>query len=278
VTTQPDSQYIVLKAAETRFAIACSYPPFMRWLVKSCSGFICREEPHLRLNLRIVSIPRGDKPGQLTYTMGIGNYGKNGELNISMACVYPGNSDNYWLMLRVCLQCAIAAKQPPDLFLHSAGIVWGGMAYIFAGVSGAGKSTVCKLLVGDPSFTVLHDEMVAITQEKAGFRAWSTPIWGEAPAKYSTSAPLKAVFFLRQDRTNYATKLSGRESANQLILSLVPLYNATNGRLELGPSESVRLTLELAECIPCYELHFQPERSFWECISPLFEKGSETTR
>ncbi len=269
------NKYIVLQVADTRFAIRCDYLPFTDWLTQECSGFISQGEPHLRLNVIFDIVPQGcyDTP-----FLSIGrnsNHHQNDELLLSVAWSHSTNL--FRLMIHICLRCAIAAKHPPDLLLHSAGVVRGGMAYLFAGPSDAGKSTVCKLLANEPSFDILHDEIVAIAQTDEGFHAWSTPLDGGMPARYSSGAPLKAVFFLKHDRTNYATRLSGRKAVKQITLSLVPPYITTNGRLEFETPESLGLALALAEVIPCYELHFTPEYDFWESIPQLCEKESATT-
>lgn len=268
------SQYIVVQVADTRFAVRCSYPPFMSWLAERCRGFISQGEPHLRLDITLNSVQRSPNSGDFLSVATNGNHDNNSELKLSVAgsCLAYA----FGMILHICLRCAIPAKQPPDLLLHSAGVIREGMAYLFLGPSGSGKSTVCTLLARDSSFTVLHDEIIAIAQTDGGFRAWSTPLPGERPNRYSRGAPLKAAFFLNHDRANYATRLSGSKAAGQLTLSLVPPYVATNGHLKFEPAESFRLALLLAERIPCYELHFRPEWNFWECIPPLLEKEKAT--
>jgi hypothetical protein len=269
------NDYVTIQIADTRFAVTCSYPPFMEFLTEKCSGFISPGEPHLKLNIGFNIVPQGCYDTPRLSIVRNGNHHQNDELLLSVAWSHPTNL--FRLMIHICLRCAIAAKHPPDLLLHSAGVVREGMAYLFAGPSAAGKSTVCKLLASEPSVTILHDEIVAITRTGEGFNAWSTPLYGEMPAGCSIGAPLRAVFLLKHSQTNYATKLSRRKAAGQIALSLVPPYITTNGRLELEPPESLRLALTLAEVIPCYELHFRPEGDFWECIPQLFEKELATT-
>jgi hypothetical protein len=244
--------YITLQVADTRFAITSSYPSFINFLTEECSGFISTGEPHLRMNTRFDNVHQGNGDRPSLSIKRNGNQHQNDELSLTLA----------W-------------SNAADLF--PAGIAWRGMAYLFAGPSDAGKSTTCKLLVNEPSFTILHDEIVAITQTDEGFHVWSTPLNGEMPAYRSISAPLRAVFFLKHSQINYAVKLSTRKAAGQIALSLVPPYITTNGHLEFDPSESLRLALTLAEVIPCYELHFKPESEFWEHIPPLFENESATT-
>jgi hypothetical protein len=92
------------------------------------------------------------------------------------------------------------------------------------------------------------------------------------PAKCNSGAPLRAAFFLKHGQTNYATRLSGRKAAGQLAISLVPPLIAANSTLAIEAVESLKPLLALAESIPCYELHFRPESSFWKDIPQLFEE------
>ena len=142
------------------------------------------------------------------------------------------------------------------------------------GASGSGKSTVCELLTNEDSCTVLHDDIVAISQKEGRFHAWSTPQKEDIPVRRSIDAPLQAVFFLKQDQSNYATRLSGREAARLLTLNFIPPMVAKEGSLGIAPAESLGILFALAERIPCYELHFRREPHFWECIPQFVEKES----
>ena len=158
--------------------------------------------------------------------------------------------------------------------MHSSGVIQGGKAHLFLGPSGLGKSTVCKLLAQEPSFQVLHDDMTVVSRKGAEFFVWSTPLSGEMPAESSSNAPLEAVFSLKHDQTNYIQRLSRKKAAGLLALGLVPPLVPKNGSLVVEPTESLKLLLEMAEAVPCYELHFRPEPDFWKCIPQLLEKES----
>lgn len=260
------SDRITVQIAETRFAIRCDSPEFTGWLEKSVADFISSGEPHLRLNLTLNDMTR---PESMIWFLDVRvPHTSTGEMDLDVTFAHP--VEPYWPVLQICLRCAMAVKQPQDLLFHSSGVIHEGNAYLFSGRSGVGKSTVSKLLADDPAFTILHDDMVAISRD--GARAWSTPLRGEVPAVCSTGAPLRAVFFLRQDTSNFAEKLSLRKAAGLLSISLVPPLVASNSRLVNQPGESVKLLFELASRVPCYELHFRPERNFWDCIPALFEE------
>ena len=260
----------MLQVGDTRFAIRCNYSSFTKWLIEKHGDFLTDDEPHLRLNIRLVRVRQGQNSGVFRSIVVNRDCHEHGELGLSVVCSHPAYF--FWPMLQICLRCAINKKQPPDLLVHSSGIVKGGMAYLFLGPSGLGKSTICKLLGPEPTFTILHDDMVAVTQTDNGFHAWSTPLSGEMPAQFSSGAPIRVAFFLQHDRTNYATKLSRRKAVGLVMRNLVPPLTVTNVGLGINSTESLRLLLKLAEHIPCYELHFRPERDFWECIERLFSE------
>jgi len=262
----------MLQVADTRFAIKCGNSSFTRWLAEIYPDFLSPGEPQLWLNLSLDNFSQTRSSGQLLSIEASGNHDKRIELRLNVAC--QNLADFFWSALHLCLRCAIAAKQPPDLLLHSAGIIRGGTAYLFSGASGSGKSTVCELFTNESSCTILHDDIVAISQKEGGFHAWSTPPKEEVPVRLNIGAPLQAVFFLKQDQNNYVTKLSGREAARLLALNFIPPMVVKEGSLGIAPTESLGILFALAERIPCYELHFRRESHFWECIPQFVEKES----
>jgi hypothetical protein len=266
-------QYTLIQVADTRFAVWCSYPPFTRWLAERHAGFVAQGEPNLILKINMDCVPEDHGSSDLITVTAARDDDKPGELRLNVVCPRPDES--FWLLLQICLQYALLAKRPPDLLLHSSGIIHEGSAYIFAGTSGAGKSTVCKILSPDPAFTVLHDETVAVSRTGEGFCAWSTPLRGEMPANCNSGAPLRAIFFLRHSQTNYTNRLSGRKAVGLLAACFVPPLVVVNNGLVSTPEESLNQLLMVAERVPCYELYFRPERSFWECIQQLPESSPQ---
>lgn len=264
---------LVFQIADTRFLLSCNYEPFNMWLKDKHSGFILCGEPDMKIGLNLDGIPPARSSGDFLTMLPAETSNQRHDLKFSVTSSNPAFFFN--LMFQICLRCAIGAKTPPDLLIHSSGIVNHGIAYIFAGESGAGKSTVCKLLASEPSFTVLHDEAIALSTMANGFRAWSTPFKGEAAGRSLNSAGLRAVFFLKQDQTNYARKLSGRRVAELLCYNLITPLVADGRTLKTEQAPSLRQLLNLAELVPGYELHFRQERSFWDCISRLFESEPE---
>ena len=76
--------------------------------------------------------------------------------------------------------------------LHSASAIRNGKAFLFAGVSGAGKTTISRL--APPDAALLTDEVSYVRREHEGYIAYGTPFTGElAKLGENTSAPVAAL-------------------------------------------------------------------------------------
>jgi hypothetical protein len=74
--------------------------------------------------------------------------------------------------------------------LHASSAIRNGHAFLFAGVSGAGKTTMARLAPSDA--LVLTDEISYIRRIAGGYRAYGTPFAGElARPGANASAPLQ---------------------------------------------------------------------------------------
>jgi hypothetical protein len=86
------------------------------------------------------------------------------------------------------------------LLIHGAGYHYRNETYLFPGRSGAGKSTITRLLGKKDA---LSDELTLLHLDETGIIAYSTPFWGELQqgGKYTLSGKLKGIFTLRHGKT-----------------------------------------------------------------------------
>jgi MoaA/NifB/PqqE/SkfB family radical SAM enzyme len=135
-------------------------------------------------------------------------------------------------------------------YLHAAGVDVDGQGLVFAGPSEAGKSTIVKLIGGRGR--VLCDDRVIIRRGPAGFRVHGTWNHGEIPSVSAGSAPLRAVFFLRQAAANRIDRVADtRALLPDLLPRLVrPLVSADWWRQVLD------LAGDLVRAVPFYDLSF----------------------
>src|SRR5437773_10878962 len=83
------------------------------------------------------------------------------------------------------------------MLVHAASAVRNGRAFLFAGVSGAGKTTISRFAPIDVIF--LTDEISYVRRGAGGYHACGTPFAGElARSGENCSAPIRTLFFLEK--------------------------------------------------------------------------------
>jgi len=136
------------------------------------------------------------------------------------------------------------------LLLHASGAVIDGKAFVFAGHSGDGKTTLSRLLAAE-GLELLSDERIAIRKQADGFRAYGTPWPGEGEIVSPASYPLGGVFILRKGTQHRVRE--GRASllaAELLSRAIVPYYFEPETQAILG------LVHDLTMSVPLRELEF----------------------
>ena len=137
-------------------------------------------------------------------------------------------------------------------FLHAAALVRADGAHVFFGPSGSGKTTVAEL-VGEG---VITDEIAAIRGEEDGYGVSAVPWRGE-----QRSAPLAALYRLRKAQETSFTRLSCVDAVRQLLPCVL---FARPDSPEVG--RFLEIAGGLVTRVPCYEMRFQPDRSFWSSM------------
>jgi hypothetical protein len=180
-----------------------------------------------------------------------------GQARLNISSNQPVEEIDYFLRVVY----ALLAFKSGGLLFHSAGIVHQGMAYLFFGHSGSGKTTVSQLSSND---VVLNDDLLLLLKKGEGWYAFGTPFWNPTQTSpTATSAPIKKMLRLVQDTEVSLNPLPAGKAIAELI-SNVPV-------LPLDPDRSASLLLQLQQIrkvIPVYELHFLPDASFWSLIAP----------
>lgn len=143
---------------------------------------------------------------------------------------------------------------------HASSVVRHGRAHLFAGVSGAGKTTLVRL--APPDVTLLTDEISYVTRQEDGYFAAGTPFYGElARPGENLRAPIAALYLLAKGKENRIEPVEGAEAVRGLLANI--LFFAKE-------PEFVRLVFEAA-CeftarVPVRRLTFAPQARVWEII------------
>ena len=162
-----------------------------------------------------------------------------------------------------------------ELFLvHSCGVEKDGRAFLFAGRSGSGKSTIgMKLLARGER--VLGDDMIPVSRGEAGWQAHASPMGGDIPRPLlaNTSAPLEAVYFLEHSGENICRRLDTTQALASLMSSVVPAQEikySIRQTIEEYDHESLSVLMHdasmLASEVPCFSLSYLFDEQPWEQI------------
>ncbi len=144
--------------------------------------------------------------------------------------------------------------------LHSASALRNGKAFLFAGVSGAGKTTISRL--APPDATLLTDEISYVRKHDAGYVAFGTPFTGElAKLGENVSAPVAALYLLAQGPENRIDPVAPGEAARSLLANV--LFFAEDEELVRAAFHSA---FEFVSRVPVSRLTFVPDARVWELI------------
>lgn len=144
--------------------------------------------------------------------------------------------------------------------LHAASAIRNGNAFLFAGISGAGKTTISRL--APPDATLLSDEISYVRCGSGKYYACGTPFAGElAKVGANESAPLKALFLLAKGPQNRVEEIPAPDAVRQLLRNI--LFFAEDRELVERVFQSA---CEFVRRVPVRRLTFVPDPSVWEMI------------
>ena len=155
------------------------------------------------------------------------------------------------------------------ILTHSAGVILNGKAYLFAGASGAGKSTFSQLLVQARAGKMLSDERMIVRDIKGETIAFGTPWAGTAGIARNGSAPLAGIFLLKHGKSNRIRKIEAASAADRLLpLSSVPWYDLDTA------ASIIAFAKRLTNRVPAYEFRFTPDCSAVEFLRKFLKVSS----
>jgi hypothetical protein len=153
---------------------------------------------------------------------------------------------------------SLILTQRGGFLLHAASAICDGRAYLFSGVSGAGKTTMTRL--APPDITLLTDEISYLRPNAEGYSACGTPFAGElARSGENCTAPVSALFFLEQGPENRIDELSSAEAVRRLMRNI--LFFAEDQALV---EKLLATACEFVARVPIRRLTFYPDARVWD--------------
>jgi len=159
----------------------------------------------------------------------------------------------------------LVLAQRGGFLLHSASAIRNGKAFLFAGVSGAGKTTISRL--APPDATLLTDEISyvrKINDAATGdsYVAFGTPFTGElAKLGENTSAPVAALYLLAQGPENRIDPVTTSDAGRELLANM--LFFAEDSEMV---HSAFQAACDFVSRVPVYRLTFVPDARVWELI------------
>jgi hypothetical protein len=150
--------------------------------------------------------------------------------------------------------------------LHASSGVRNGRAFLFSGLSEAGKTTMASL--APPDVDLLTDEASYIRKVDGTYMAYGTPFAGEFGRQgKNITAPIAAVYLLEKAAENRIAAVKPEEAIRRLMRNV--LFFAHDAKLVQLVFEAV--CAFVAE-VPVLQLSFFPDQRVWDLI------GTEITK
>lgn len=142
------------------------------------------------------------------------------------------------------------------VILHASAVIHKGEAILFTAPSGTGKSTQAALWEGYLGAEIINGDKVIISADGERPIAYGGPIAGTSGIFRDMGAPIRAIVYLRQGRTNYAELADQRHAFMDLYSQVIKRADDPAFNQGLLP-----LLGRIAERVPVLELSCLPDTS-----------------
>ncbi len=155
---------------------------------------------------------------------------------------------------------SLALAEEGGFLLHAASAMRNGRAFLFSGVSGAGKTTIARL--APPDVNLLTDEISYVRCCDSQYRAYGTPFAGElARPGENLSGPIETLYFLVQGPENRVEPITTKQAARKLLRNI--LFFAHDRELVRKVFDAA---VQFVSTVNVAKLVFTRDRQVWELV------------
>src|SRR5579862_5043451 len=260
---------LVVEIGGLPIRLHCDDPSFIRLLSERYTGYVkAAGVTDAAFDFEIELAPPGTESGDddLSVTWDSGRWlmergDFRAEWNPATARGHIAQTINPYSLdsvLRIVHTLLLARKG--GFLIHSSSAIRNGRAFLFSGVSGAGKTTMARLAPADA--TLLTDEISYVTRQDDRYFAVGTPFFGElARVGENESAPIECVYLLAKGSENKIEPMDAAGAVRGLMGNI--LFFARD-------PEFVKLVfdaaVEFVSRVPVRRLTFAPDARVWELI------------
>lgn len=266
LTTEVGHLSVVIEIGEMPVRINTSDSNFLGLLEERYAGYVASaEDPEIEFDVELAPV-NGERDAEVRVTQRAGRWTlERGDFRAE----WEPEAKHGWIrqsanpysidaVLRI-VHTLVLAKQGGFL-LHSASAIRNGKAFLFAGVSEAGKTTISRLAPRD--VTLLTDEISYVRRRGEGYTAFGTPFTGElAKLGENVSAPVEALYLLAKGSENRIDPIARAEAARGLLANV--LFFAEDQDLVQTIFHSA---FDFVSRVPVSRLTFVPDARVWELI------------
>lgn len=247
--------------------LRCDDPAFIRQLNERYAGYVSSTNEanfDFKIELAPPSVESGDEDLSVTWDSGRwlmqrGDF--RAEWDPSTFCGRVQQTTNPYSLdsvLRIVHTLLLARRG--GFLVHASSAIRNGRAFLFSGVSGAGKTTIARL--APPDAALLTDEISYVTRQGDRYFATGTPFFGElARVGDNLRAPIESVYLLAKGPENKIEPIVGADAVRGLLGNI--LFFARD-------PEFVKLVFDAAfdfvSRVQVRRLTFVPDARVWELI------------
>ena len=275
---------VKIEVAEVCSLVKAEDPDFINLLKSQYKDFLSQREPDLTINLQLKekSIRRDSESEVRIVFRGKAFKIKRGdieaEVNLKEGVVNLKQGDNIYSFdsfLRILY--TILMLERDGFLIHACGVVKDNKGYLFAGLSGTGKTTIANL---SSNYIVLSDEIVIVQRANPGrllrqaqrvgracelYKIVGTPFCGELQkGGENLSFPLAKLLLLKREKTFWAKRLKYPQAIAKFLSNVLFFSKDLNLNKRL-----FYLCSEVCQDVPGYEMSFKPDKSFWRIVEKL---------
>jgi hypothetical protein len=267
VITAKQRSSVVVEIGGLPIRLTCDHTEFIRLVLERYAGYVCtsNEAPY-EFEIELAPLDTESRDVELTVTWVSGRWlMERGDFHAewdSSTCrgriqqtINPFSLD---AVLRIVHTLLLAKKG--GFLVHASSAVRNGCAFLFSGISGAGKTTIARLAPQDAA--LLTDEISYVIPQDGRYCAVGTPFFGElARVGENVRAPIKAFYLLAKGPENKIEPIAAPDAIRGLLRNI--LFFARDPEL-------VKLVFDTAvdfiSRVRVYHLTFVPDTRVWEMI------------